>query len=362
MKKAKYYLLIVAVLITVFTLPARAESTEDIISDYEEILPDGSVDISNSEELSRAVGFERLFSEISSALKEQGSELSSLFFSLFAITLLSSLCTYFGSSPYFKEYSDTLTAACAAVCGAFVFERLNSLIGTVSEAIDELSAFFSALLPIATALTASGGGTATAAAQASGMSLTLGIVGGVASKLLLPLVSVIFALSLITVLSSDGAVSAVLRTVKSVFGWVLGVLSFLLGTSLSLQTVIASASDSVTMRAAKYAASSIPVVGSTVSSSLSTLASGLSFAKSAVGVSAVSVIFGITLTPLVRLALFRMSFDVCSSLAAMMSSPISAYLSTLKSALDALIGVFVFCGVVYTFQVILFMKCGVALL
>ena len=362
MKKVKYCLLIAALLIGAFSTHASAVSTDEILDEYVESLPEDGVDIKDSEALFEAVGFERFLEEVTDVLAEHRGELLSLFLSLLALTLLSSVCSLFGTSPIFREYSDILSAAVSALCGVLIFERLRSLIATVSSAIDELSAFFSTIVPIATALTASGGGTASAAAQASGMSLTLGIVGGVASGLLLPLVSVIFALTFVGALSSAGPASAVSKTVRSIFNSILGILSFLLGTSLSLQSVIAAAGDSAAMRAARYAASSIPVVGQTVSSSLSTLASGLSYAKSAVGVSAVSVIVGISVAPIIALAVFRISLDICASVAAMLTSPLSTYLCSLKSALDALIGVFLFCGVVYTFQIILFMKCGVALL
>ena len=362
MKKVKFCLLIIALLISAFALPASAVSAEEILDEYEQALPDGAADVKDFDALSDAVGFERLFEQVADVLSEKRAELISFFLSLLAITVLSSIARFFGSSATFGEFSDLLSTACSAVCGVFIFERLRSLISTVSAAIDELSAFFSTLVPIATAITASGGGATTAGVQASGMSLSLGIVGGVASGILLPLVSVAFALAFVGAISSDAAITAISKTVRGIFNSILGALSFILGSSLSLQTVIAAATDSMAMRAARYAASSIPVVGQTVSSSLSTLASGLSYAKSAVGVSAVSVILGISIAPLLTLAIFRISLDVCASVGAMLSSPVSAYLSSLKGALDSLIGVFLFCGLVYAFQIIIFMKCGVALL
>ena len=361
MKKAKYCLLIVPVLLLLFALPVAAASAEDIIAEYEELLPESSSPL-EAEGLIETVGLKNFLSELIATLEGQRSRILSFFSSLLAITLISSLCAYFSSSSSLFGHSDLLFAGCAAVCGAFLLESLNGVIGEVSLAIGELSGFFSAILPILTAITASGGGTASAGAQAGGMSLALSLVGTIASGVLLPLVTVIFALSFVGAIYSDNALSELSRLLKNSFGWILGILSFTFGCFLSLQTAIASAADSVAMRAAKYAASSIPVVGSTVAASVSSLASGLAYAKSAVGVSAVSVIVGISLSPILRISLFRASVAMCASVGGMFSSPISSYLSSVKGALDSLIGVFLFCGVIYTFQILLFMKCGVALL
>ena len=160
MKKVKYCLLIAALLIGAFSTRASAVSTDEILDEYVESLPEDGVDIKDSEALFEAVGFERFLEEVTDVLAEHRGELLSLFLSLLALTLLSSVCSQFGSSPIFREYSDILSAAVSALCGVLIFERLRSLIATVSSAIDELSAFFSTIVPIATALTASGGGTA----------------------------------------------------------------------------------------------------------------------------------------------------------------------------------------------------------
>ena len=346
-----------------FPTVASADFVDDALTDYGDIVPEGEAGADDAELLRDAVGIKAIMSDILLAISGQRGDIAVFFMTLFGVTVLTSLSSSQLSGFLSSELASTSESAIAAVGSVLVFEQLQGLVGAVTAAIGELSGFFGALVPIMTAITASGGGAGTAAAQASGMSLTLGAVNMLSARLLLPAVSVIFALALVGSVSSDGAVSALAVSVKNVFMWTLGILSALLVASLSLQTVITSAADSMAMRSAKYAASGmIPIVGGTVSASLSTLASGLAYAKSAVGTSAISVLVGICMAPLVRLLAYRLAFELCLSLSGFFSSPAAKHLSAMRSALDALTAVFSISAVIYIIEIILFMKCGVALL
>ena len=341
---------------------AGADYIEDTLSDYEKILPEGEGG-TDADALYEEVGIKAFIEDVIAAIRGEGNEITDFFLTLLGVTVMSSLSASLFSGGAIGELSSALESALSAIGAVLVFERLRALVFGVSSALSELSAFFGALIPIMTGLTASGGGGGTAAAQAAGMSLSLGAINMLSSNLLLPLVSVIFALSFVGALSGDGAVGALAGSVKSIFMWTVGILSTVLIASLSLQTVITGASDSLAMRTAKYAASGmIPIVGGAVSSTLATLASGISYAKSIVGVGAISAIVGICIAPLVRLILCRFAFEVCIALSGFFSKSPTKYLSAMRSALDALMAVFSLSCVIYITEIILFMRCGVALL
>ena len=141
----------------------------------------------------------------------------------------------------------------------------------------------------------------------------------------------------------------------------MGIVSAVFIGITSLQTVISSASDGAYMRAAKYAASGmIPIVGSTVSASLGTLAGGLSFVKSSVGVSSVLVILGFAISPLALLLLYKAAFAI--SLIFLEFSSCTAgvrIFSAFSSALDTLISVYAVSVAVYLCEIFIFMKSGV---
>jgi stage III sporulation protein AE len=159
-----------------------------------------------------------------------------------------------------------------------------------------------------------------------------------------------------------GTVSGVAKNIKGLFNWILGIGTTVLLAAVSMQSIIAGAQDTAYLRAAKYAASGmIPLVGSTVSGALGTLAGGLSYVKSAVGVSAVMMIVTLALAPLVTLLLYRLAFSLSISFLEFMDAKggVRSF-SAFRSALDALIAVYSLSAVVYVSEIVVFMKSGVS--
>ena len=154
------------------------------------------------------------------------------------------------------------------------------------------------------------------------------------------------------------------KGIKGLFTWATGLFTTLITAIFSLQTLVASAADSAAMRTAKYMASGlIPVVGSAVSGALATLASGLSYAKTLVGSGAILVLISLAISPLLMLLLYRLAFTVAISVAELVGAEkCSNIFNAYRYAFDMTIAVYVLSVIVYLFQVILFLKVGVALL
>ena len=193
------------------------------------------------------------------------------------------------------------------------------------------------------------------------MKIVLGIVGAVATDLLLPLSFAMLALALVSSFG-DGGAAKVGKGIKSFFMFGLGIVTSVSSAAIALQSVIASASDSAALRAARYAASSlVPVVGSSVSSAISTLAGGLAYAKSAVGAAAVAVVAAISVTPLVTLLLYRAAFSLAVSLLEYVDSACAARcFSAYRSAFDSVIAVYVMSTLICIIQLLIFIKGGIS--
>ena len=245
------------------------------------------------------------------------------------------------------------------IMSVIVYPRLYAVFESVRASLESVSSFFGAALPIMTAITTASGSVKTAGVQAMNMNITLGIVGAVATKILLPLSFAMLAFALVSSFGDSG-VGNVAKGIKNTFTFGLGIVTAVSSATIALQTVIASASDSAALRAARYAAGAlIPVVGASVSSALSTLAGGLAYAKSTVGAAAIAVIAAISIAPLVSLLVYRMIFSIAVSFLEYADNPrgvrcFSAY----KTAFDAVISVYVMSTLVCIIQLIVFMKGG----
>jgi stage III sporulation protein AE len=135
--------------------------------------------------------------------------------------------------------------------------------------------------------------------------------------------------------------------------------SVLLGT-VSLQTILSSARDNAAMRAAKHLAQTVlPVVGGTVSASLSTLWGGLALTKSIIGTGGILVIIGTLIGPLVSLLIYKLAIGIITAAERFLS--VSSSLPRISECLDMLIGIYSVSAVIYVFEIVLFINGGVNL-
>ena len=358
--KRTLLLLIIVVILPFFTIRASAdEQVDGYISDFENIIPDGfSEDILDTQGLIEAASLRGLLSEILSVIEGGGSATLGFFLSLVGITLLLSL-----ASLSHQRLSKHTEAGVSVVCSVLIFGSLRPIFDSLSDSLTSLTDFFSALIPISVGITALGGGEVTAGVQASGMYLTLSIVGSIGGRVLVSVSAVGLAMALLSAFGGD-TVSSLVKGVKGVFYWIVGIVTALISGAFSLQTAIASATDSATMRAVKYLAGGlIPVVGSTVSGALATLASGISYAKTIIGGGSVVVMLSLVLAPLVMLLLYRLSLSVATALASLTGTNSAERLFTAyRLSLDMVIAVYSLSALIYLFEIILFLKTGVALL
>ncbi len=335
------------------------DEADSFWNEYKDAIPEGEDKPENEEDVISGVGIDSLLSEIVSAVRGEGGRTATFFAMIFGIAMLISVSeTAFPIEN--QAFSKQVSVAVAMISSVLIFDRIGPICFSVKESLLSLTGFFSSLIPIFTGILTAGGNINSAPVQALNMNITLSLIAKVSSSILLPLCFALFSLALLSSIDGGG-VSAVAKGIKGVFMWLLGISTTVILAAVSMQSMIAGAADSAYLRAAKYAASGmIPVVGSTVSSALATLSGGLSYVKSAVGISAVFIIISVSLSPLISLLLHRLAFSVSISfLEYMESSGGVRVFSAFRAALDALISVYVISIIIYISEIIVFIKCGV---
>ncbi len=353
-----WFLLIIVVIFPAFSIISSAEGEADeFISEFEGILPEELGGVAKEDNLADTVGIRGLLSQIGMALDGHKGEISSFLCLLIGCVILCSLPEALG-----VNFSEDIGSAVGVICSVMIFTPLSKLYNGVTASIEEISSFFTSLIPITAGVTAMGGGSAAAAAQSGAMYMTVGVVTNVGIKIFGSVIALGFAVSLLGAFGNE-EIASLSRGIRGIFFWLLGIFTALITGSFSLQTLVASAQDTVTVRAAKYMASGIiPVVGSTVSGALSTLASGLSYAKGVIGVGAVVAILFAALSPLILLLCYRLALSLAMTLANFVGRTAKKTLSAYRFALDMLITLYALTSVIYIFEIILFVKIGVALL
>ncbi len=360
MRKALTVVLSVSAIFLIFALPVSAEDGEidRLLNEFWQLMPDNGSNTDNSEDLIEGVGFDAFLSEIASALSG-GGELLSFMTLLLGLSLAFMIAEL--AAPMSADLQSCTRTAASLISSTLIFSSLIPLVLSASEALAGLATFFSGVIPIASGIIAAGGALGTASVQAVNMNIALSVIEKISAELLLPLVLLMFSLSMVSSVDSQNMTVSVAKGVRSFFFWALGIVTTVLIASVSLQSIISSASDSAALRAAKYAAgSSIPIVGSTVSAALGMLFASASYAGASVGVGAVSVIISISLSPLIILLAYRFALSLFSSVLGMLGADCGAGLfASFRSSLDALIAVYSSSVLICLFEIIIFMKCGV---
>ena len=351
-------LILVVTVIAAFSMSASAAEADKYIEQLEDILPENAVWVTDTEKLVSSVGAGALLEELGAVLSGRRGEIFAFFL------LLLGVCTLSSAAAFVPEGIREVTeCGVGLICSALIIERVLVIFSETLSSLSSLGEFFGAAAPIMASISLAGGGTGTAAVELAGITLAVSYVGGVLCSALSVAVGFLMAMGMLSAFG-DPSVTSLAMGARNTFMWLVSIATVVIMGTFSLQSVVATAADSAAMRSVKYVASGmIPIVGSTVSGAMATLASGLSYAKSVVGAGAVAVIVGGALAPLVVLLLYRLSFTVASRLCEAFSpTRQAAVLRGFAGALDALIAVYSLSMLLYIFELILLMKSGVALL
>ena len=346
-------LLIIVVIISTFTLSASA-AEEDYIDRFESILPDGE-NINDTSDIVSSVSVDGLLRELTYALSGRRGEIFSFFLLLLGCSVLMAL-----SSTAPDGVRPAVECGVGLVASGLLLGRILPVIGQTLDSISALTDFFSRAAPILAAVSLAGGGGGASAVESAGIGLAVSFVSEVMCTALVGVIGFALALALLSAFGDTG-VGGLISALKGIFTWLIGISTAVITGTLALQSVVASATDSAAMRSAKYAATGmIPIVGGTVSGALSTLASGLSYAKGVIGAGTVAVLVTTALAPLAVLLLYRLAFTVALRLCEGFST--TAVIKSFASVLDMLIAVFSLSMLIFVFEIILMIKSGVALL
>lgn len=356
MKRMVFAALICVCAFFLFPIFAAAAEEEEILSDFESVIP-SNVELDMDSELSQQIGIERVLAEIGATVGASSGGILAFFVTLFGFAILISSCGE-GCLVENGTLRANMSVGASTVAAFFIFSSLYGVLLSVKEALLGIVSFFSSLIPILTAVNTASGAVGSAGTQATNMNITLALLERLCSDALLPLAFAMFVLSFIGSVS-DGGVGNIASAIRSVFMWGIGIITTVLAGIMAIQSVVASASDNAVLRAARYAASgTIPIVGSSVASAVGILSGGMAFVKGSVGGGAVAVILILALAPLLNLLLYRLCFSICIFMLEFTGSAGGVRcFSAFKSSLDAVIAVYSMATLVCIVELVIFL-CG----
>lgn len=217
--------------------------------------------------------------------------------------------TSFSSKPI-SEVLGTVSTLC--ICGCIVIPIVEC-IENLSKVIQNASNFMLLYVPVIAGIMISSGQALTAGNYNFMMAIFGSAVSQIASRLLVPLLNMILAVTIVSSVSSKMNLLGVSEMFNKAVKWVLEFIMFVFVTLLTLQTFVSTAADNVSTKGIKFAISSfVPIVGGALSDAYTTVYSCLKLLKSGVGAFAVLASGFIFLPPIIECLLWLISLSICS--------------------------------------------------
>ena len=175
-----------------------------------------------------------------------------VFASVLGTVLLCALLDCLKTSLWEGSLSTVFTAVSVVCIAAAVVSPITDCITTTVAAIHDYSNFILSFIPIFSSIVTVGGQAVTATTYTTFLFAACQVVSQIAANMLVPLMGIYLAFCIVGNLAPGIDITSVAKTIKSTVCWALGLLLTLFVGLLSLQTMVASGSDTVASKTANF--------------------------------------------------------------------------------------------------------------
>ncbi|MBQ2661440.1 MAG: stage III sporulation protein AE [Clostridia bacterium] len=232
-----------------------------------------------------------------------------------AIGVLSSLASALVESKGKADGQSAVSLLCTGICVLLLLNEIISMITNIRGSLDGLSTFFEISVPVLATLIAAVGNVGTSGMLTPLAAFLNGTVASAFKNIIIPLTFSLAAICVVDAMSEDGSLKHFSKLIKTALKWVIGIVFTVYMGMIAVQGVAAYTADGVAVKSVQFALSeSIPVVGSVVSGTLSTVISCALMVKNAAGISAVIIAGAYLLTPLLNIGGMTLALRVGAAL------------------------------------------------
>lgn len=204
--------------------------------------------------------------------------------SLIGVILLTSLFSALRGDSINRNYDKTLTIVSSLCVTIIVSVYLSDSLTLISSVLSSSSNFMLTYIPVLAGVMAAEGQASSATVFSSVMMVAIELMSQAATGLLLPFLSTVLGISAAGGINPDLKLEKLTDGIKKVVIWLLGLIMTLFIGILSLQSSISVSTDSVALKAVRFAvSSSVPFVGGAVSDALATVKTSVQLIKSGIG-------------------------------------------------------------------------------
>lgn len=194
--------------------------------------------------------------------------------------------------------------------------ELYSLTSVSVKLMKSLSAFMTAFVPVMAAVLSASGKSIAAAGTSGILLFACGMLSNVAAFFIAPAMSGYLAVSMCAGIAENKGIMQFAQVFKKTVMWAFSLAVTLFLGVLSIKGGIGSVEDNLSLKALRYVlGSTVPIAGSVLSESVSSVVYSLTLLRKSAGMYAVAVIAVMVLPVLLQVLCFRISIFVISSIA-----------------------------------------------
>ena len=293
---------------------------------------------------------------LSSMLAPVCTDISLLCGGVIIASLFRNVCRE-GSSRTAVSYAVTLGMA---VPSAGIAVRIWS---ESAEAIENLTMYMRAVIPVMGSLYCAGGNVGAAAASSASLTAAVTLMEHAMGVCLLPVLRVCLGIAIVRCVGGGLCLDGVGSFIRGIFTTGMGLMTVLFGVMRGVQTKLALASDGTAARTVKFAvANMIPVIGGAAGEAMRAVVGSIGTVRTGAGAVAVIGILLTVLPAVIRLLVYRLVFGAAGVLAGVLGAEGEQKIaSEMKEMLGYALAMVFFCGVLFIFSVTLMISSSVSI-
>ncbi len=216
--------------------------------------------------------------------------------------------------------SESYAFLCALSVGGVILSPMMSVVGESVEAVKTAGGLMLGFIPIFCMILVSSGRISSAMVYQGAMLGICELITSACTYIISPFVGAYICFGLSAAVSGNEGIYKLAVGIKNVASWILGLLMTVFTGFLGMQSVIAKASDNMTIKTTKFfVGNTVPLVGGALSEAITTVVAGIGMLRSSAMVWCIVAVALIMLPIVLELFLWRITLSVLAAISSMFS-------------------------------------------
>ncbi|MEG1964408.1 MAG: stage III sporulation protein AE [Clostridia bacterium] len=260
-------------------------------------------------------GFNQAFNMCCKIVGKQIFAFIPILICIVAIAILFSLIDGISSNFMSKSTTEIIYFVCYSAIIVLVVGHIIKIIALTSNTINTMQGLMNVIFPILLTLVTALGGVVSVSAYKPMMAVASTVIVSIISKFVMPCFIACIIFCIVGNLSKNIKLEKLTKFLKSTAEVVLGSVFGLFVSFVTVQGLIGSVADNISVKSAKFAISSyVPILGGYLSDGFDLVMASMVLVKNSIGVVGLLIILFIVMLPLIQIVIFLLGLRLASGI------------------------------------------------